>query len=302
MVHYPFIEIDLQNEDNPQTQQVLLVGFNKTVLEVGAATGYVTKELKKRGCRVTCIESDHKMALIAKRFCEEIIVEDVEEIDLGEVLSRKKFDVVLLGSILEHLREPEKVLKKLIKLLKPSGYVVATIPNIAHGSVRLSLLTGKFEYRSNGLLDRTHLRFFTRESMERMFRNVGLDIVEIRELKLDIFSAPNIKLKQDFPEVLVYSIRQDPEATVYEFVVKAKLLQGKTPSIIRKPKINPIDVLSEKILRGKAMEYELEKKESKITSLLQENMKLKNEINLIKSSLTWRALKKFSYLVDKLLP
>ena len=302
MVHYPFIEIDLQNEDNPQTQQVLLVGFNKTVLEVGAATGYVTKELKKRGCRVTCIESDHKMALIAKRFCEEIIVEDVEEIDLGEVLGRKKFDVVLLGSILEHLREPEKVLKKLIKLLKPSGYVVATIPNIAHGSVRLSLLTGKFEYRSNGLLDRTHLRFFTRESMERMFRNVGLDIVEIRELKLDIFSAPNIKLKQDFPEVLVYSIRQDPEATVYEFVVKAKLLQGKTPSIIRKPKINPIDVLSEKILRGKAMEYELEKKESKITSLLQENMKLKNEINLIKSSLTWRALKKFSYLVDKLLP
>jgi 2-polyprenyl-3-methyl-5-hydroxy-6-metoxy-1,4-benzoquinol methylase len=302
MVYYPFIEVDIQNENSPQTQQILLVGSNKKVLEIGPATGYVTKELQKRGCRVTCIESNQKMALIAKKFCEEMIIENVEQMNLSMILGKKKFDVILLGEILEHLIEPEKVLKKLTKFLKTSGYVVATIPNIAHGSVRLSLLMGKFEYVSSGLLDRTHLRFFTKRSMEKMFRNAGLEIIKVKSIKNDIFSVPNIKLRQEFPEVLIYSLRKDPEAEIYEFIVKAKPIQGKLSSITRKPEINPIDILRENIVKDEIMESELKKRRLKITKLQQENMKLKKEIKLIRSSFTWMVLSKFSYLVNELMP
>jgi len=243
-------EIDLTDENNVHTQQIRLVGSNRSVLEVGPARGYVTRELSKMGCRVTCIEINPEIASIAERFCEQMIVGDVEKIDLDETLQGKQFDVVLLGDILEHLREPQKVLKTLTKFLNPSGYVVATIPNVAHGSIRLLLLMGRFDYGPSGLLDSTHLRFFTRETMKELFRNAGLHIVEVKDIKCEIFSAPDIMLNpKDFPEELIDSIRQDPDATTYQFAVKAKPLSTEPPLVEARRFVDPIAGLREIIRR-----------------------------------------------------
>ena len=93
-----------------------------------------------------------------------------------EQIDNRKFDKVLLQDVLEHLRYPESVLKDCTRVLKPNGQVVVSVPNIANITVRLSLLFGKFEYTDRGILDKTHLRFFTQKTARRMLEECGYEI------------------------------------------------------------------------------------------------------------------------------
>src|SRR5918992_1179237 len=105
---------------------------------------------------------------------------DIEELVLEEVFPDQRFDVVVYGDVLEHLVDPEAVLLRTARILAPGGYVVASIPNVAHGSVRLSLMAGQFRYTDTGLLDRTHLRFFDEAGVEELFEGAGYAIREWR--------------------------------------------------------------------------------------------------------------------------
>src|SRR3990170_6784734 len=95
-------QVDLSAKNTSHAQLVLLTGRNKRVLEVGPATGYVTEVLRQRGCEVTAIEKDPAAAEIAAKFCERMVVGDVEEIDLGSAFAGERFDVVIFGDVLEH--------------------------------------------------------------------------------------------------------------------------------------------------------------------------------------------------------
>src|SRR5690606_18789217 len=106
-------------------------------------------------------------------------------------------------------------------LLRPGGYVVASIPNVAHGSVRLALLGGHFPYGEKGLLDRTHLRFYTRHTIEGLFANTGYAIRQLlrHEKALD---ASEIKFdKSAVPDEVYQSLVNDPDARTYQFIVAA---------------------------------------------------------------------------------
>jgi SAM-dependent methyltransferase len=81
--------------------------------------------------------------------------------------------------VLEHLKDPQRALRDINQQLKPGGIVLVSVPNIAHLWVRLRLLRGKFDYMDRGILDRTHLRFFTRVSLEALLREAGLDLVKL---------------------------------------------------------------------------------------------------------------------------
>lgn len=217
------IEVDLSNKNTSQTQIVLLAGRDREVLEVGPATGYVAKALHDRGCRVTGIEVDEEAAEVAAQFCERMIVGDIEEIDLEGLFPEQRFDVVVYGDVLEHLVDPETVLMRTARLLAPGGCVVASIPNVTHGSVRLSLMAGQFRYTDTGLLDRTHLRFFDRPGVEELFEAAGYTIREWRRVQLDIFQPPEVELlEDDFPPELIQTIRTSPEAFTYQYVVRAE--------------------------------------------------------------------------------
>src|SRR5438552_370565 len=146
-------EVDLSQTNSSHTQLILLTGLNKKVLEVGPATGYITEALSQRACRVTCIESDAAAAEVASRFCERMIVGNVEELDFSSVFGQERFDVVMFGDVLEHLLDPQAVLVKVVSLLNPDGYVLASIPNVAHASIVLNLMAGEFRYTDLGLLD-----------------------------------------------------------------------------------------------------------------------------------------------------
>jgi SAM-dependent methyltransferase len=192
-------------------------------LDIGAADGSVARILANRGCRVWGIEADEQTAIDAALVCEGVTIGDVEQLDLDTALSGARFDVVLLLDVLEHFREPLSILRRCVQLLAPGGQIIASIPNITHGAVRLSLLQGRFTYTDRGLLDRTHLRFFDREAIDTLFSAAHLDIQDRLRVVRGL-TETEIQIDLDaFPSGVVKDLAQDAESTTYQFVIVATL-------------------------------------------------------------------------------
>ena len=198
-----------------------LVGQGKTVLELGAASGHVTKALKALNNTVTAVERDARFSKNLSEIADDVIITDLDWLDLRERLSGKKFEVVLAGDVLEHCSKPELVLLQIHDLLTPDGYVVISLPNIAHGDVRLSLLTGTFDYSDTGLLDRTHLRFFTRSSIHTFLSQSHFQVDAIFGSTASIGTTEFGPPKAGVPAEAIEFVQKDPDALVYQFIVKA---------------------------------------------------------------------------------
>jgi 2-polyprenyl-3-methyl-5-hydroxy-6-metoxy-1,4-benzoquinol methylase len=242
-------DIDLSNKNMSQTLIIDMVGGNKRVLEVGCAAGAVSQALRERGCRVVGVEIDAELASSAKEYCEEVILGDAEELDLESIIGDRTFDVAIFGDVLEHLKDPLRMLSRTRAWLDTEGYVVASLPNIAHGAVRLSMLQGRFQYTAEGLLDETHLRFFTRDTIREVFHEAGFALVETQRTELGVFETEIPLRREDFsPEVLA-DIEADPDVTTYQFVTKAVLDNG----------VAAIGVLHEREQAQRAAMFELER-------------------------------------------
>lgn len=227
---YPLL-VDLSEkdlDDNSSLKKMLrLIGDNKRVIDFGCATGYFARLLCNRGCEVIGVEVNPKAAKIAEKYCQEVIVADLDFVCLSEICSEKllsnKFDVAVFGDVLEHLRNPWKVLTETRSLLKPQGFVIASIPNIAHGAIRLALLQGNFEYKQLGILDNTHLRFFTHKTIKQLFEDSGYLIDVIEQTKLGIYShselIPAIE-KNNFDTNITQEVEQDEYADTLQFIVR----------------------------------------------------------------------------------
>jgi 2-polyprenyl-3-methyl-5-hydroxy-6-metoxy-1,4-benzoquinol methylase len=212
--------IDL-NADTSHAQMVDLVGHNKRVLDVGCADGSMARVLVERGCTVSGVELDEEAAERARGVLETTVVGDLERLDLSAEFAQASFDVVVFGDVLEHLRDPLRSLRQAKELLAPGGSVVISVPNVAHGAVRLALLKGAWDYTRVGLLDETHLRFFTRDSLGALLDRAGFAMTDLRRTTAGIFETELELDRNDFPPELVDEILRDPEATTYQFVVRA---------------------------------------------------------------------------------
>jgi O-antigen biosynthesis protein len=213
--------IDLENTNTSHALIVEFVGRGKRVLDVGCAAGELARVLVERGCAVTGIEIDPEAAHQAEEHCERVVVGDVEELDLSELLGDEAFDVIVFGDTLEHLKDPLRTLDRLKPFLRSEGYVVASIPNVAHGSVRLALIQGKFRYSPLGLLDNTHLRFFTRESVEQLFEDAGFLITGLKRTLRGIFDT-EIEIEEALiPDEVLELVQADLESSTYQFVLAA---------------------------------------------------------------------------------
>ncbi|MBV9283543.1 MAG: methyltransferase domain-containing protein [Acidimicrobiia bacterium] len=213
--------VDLSNRNNSHTFTVEMVGANKRVLEFGCASGFVSQALRERGCQVVGVEIDPDFASQAKEFCEDVIIGDAEQLDLETLLEGQRFEVAIFGDVLEHMHDPLRMLQRVRNWLVPEGYAVASLPNVAHGAVRLALLQGHFDYRAEGLLDETHLRFFTHDTIKDLFHRAGFVLVETRRTHVGIFESEIPLRREDFDPEVVAGIEADPEATTYQYVVKA---------------------------------------------------------------------------------
>jgi 2-polyprenyl-3-methyl-5-hydroxy-6-metoxy-1,4-benzoquinol methylase len=153
------------------------VGTGKRVLDVGCSSGYLAEPLSKRGNTIVGLELDPGAAREAERWCERVVVGDVETLELP--FEPASFDVVLCGDVLEHLRDPGAALARLRPFLRPGGRLVASTPNIANWAMRLSLLAGRWRYTDRGLLDRTHTHLFTRATLVEAVRAAGYRVERV---------------------------------------------------------------------------------------------------------------------------
>lgn len=147
------------------------------VLELGCANGALAAALKARQqCHVTGVEHSSAAAEHARTRLDLVLEADCESLDLDAHFRPEQFDCLIAADVLEHLREPEALLRRLQPYLTPEAAIVISIPNVRHGGVLRSTAEGYWSYQEEGILDRTHLRFFTRREIELMFVRLGFEI------------------------------------------------------------------------------------------------------------------------------
>jgi 2-polyprenyl-3-methyl-5-hydroxy-6-metoxy-1,4-benzoquinol methylase len=211
--------------DSPGSTHELVVGLvpaGSHVLEFGCSSGYMSAVLKERlGCTVVGIEVDQEAAEMASKVADRVIAGDAESLNLEELLEGERFGAVLFADVLEHLKQPGMLLRRIRPFLTDDAVIVASLPNVAHGSLRLALLGGEFRYRETGLLDQTHLRFFTRASIQDLFEESGYVVTQWQRQRVDIDAAEIALPPGGVPEEVRVWLASDPEATTYQFVVRA---------------------------------------------------------------------------------
>lgn len=212
--------VNLDHRNKSQTLTALLVGEDRTVLDVGCATGYLAEALTARGCVVSGLEVDPEAAELARPKLQTLVVADLETTPLADAFAGTSFERIVFADVLEHLQDPAAALRSALQILAPDGEIVISIPNVAHGSLRLALLEGRWTYRELGLLDRTHLRFFTLEGLVDMLASAGLTILEAWSTTADVL-ATEIDIAPDaLPDGLIDWVRHQPHALDYQFVVR----------------------------------------------------------------------------------
>jgi len=156
------------------------------IVEYGCGTGKLGEAFKSRSpkCRYVGIELNREVAEMARARLDVVHHGDewTEFATLG--LAPQSVDCLVYGDVLEHMADPWSALKRHSAWLRVSGMVAACIPNIEHWSILLRLIEGRWGYEDHGLLDRTHLRFFTIDTIKQMFAGAGLRIVSIRSRRI----------------------------------------------------------------------------------------------------------------------
>jgi O-antigen biosynthesis protein len=166
-----------RNTHRSGTHEVILRNIPPAsrVLDVGCATGYIGGALRKCGCRVWGLDRDAAAVSVARGWYEKVFVIDLDQCD-ALPWPERFFDVVLAADVVEHLREPRRAVQMLARYIGSRGRLIVSVPNVAHLSVRLPLLLGHFTYRRVGILDETHLRFFTFKTARELVEASGLDV------------------------------------------------------------------------------------------------------------------------------
>jgi O-antigen biosynthesis protein len=290
-------------DDSPESTHNLVVGLvpeRSSVLEFGCATGYMSEVLvERRGARVTGVELDGEAAAAASPHCERMIVGDAETLDFHEHFGDERFDVILFADVLEHLSDPAEVLRRVRPFVAEEGAIVASIPNIAHISVRLALLGGEFRYRELGLLDDTHLRFFTRESIVDLFESSGFVVSVWLRRRIDAEDA-EISPPPSIPEDVRSWLGSDPELTTYQFVVRAVPSEAASQLAELRERLREAEVDSERLteleddFENASRELELLRRahEAQERHLISERLTFaqlfENEIEPLREEVEWR--------------
>lgn len=173
------------------THQIIkqLVSFGKTVLDIGCNNGYLGKFIN-HGNIFYGLDNSKESVSKAKTKYQKAINYDLNSVK--KLPWNIKFDIIIFADVLEHLIDPEKTLKFFINhYLKRGGEIIISLPNIANWEIRLNLILGRFEYRDCGILDKTHLHFYTFKSAGEMAISLGLKIN--KEIGTSLFFGGVIK-------------------------------------------------------------------------------------------------------------
>lgn len=199
-----------------------MVGKDRHILELGPGPGAITRILKENACLITALEVDPKAIDLVSQYCEQVYRCDLNDPAWPDTLPEgSKFDAIVAGDVLEHLYDPWSTVSKLQTLLKPEGFLVISLPHIAHSAIVACLLAERFDYQPWGLLDRTHIRFFGMHNIQALFNEAGFKIIEVdfvvRYPEQTEFAPYWRRLSPEAQQ----SLKTNPFGNVYQAVIKA---------------------------------------------------------------------------------
>lgn len=242
MSNYSDSSFDANSANTSWYKVFNLIAKKTRVLDVGCSSGNFGVELiNRKGCTVDGIELDPADAKSAAKKLGKVWVLNIEHDSLDDIPA-KSYDVIYFGDVIEHLVDPVASLKRVQGLLKEGGHVVFSIPNMGHVGVRLALLNGNFDYTETGLLDKTHLHFYTEQEVNRVFGEAGFHIDSLDFVRKDY---PKDLLREQLngyglePNEVFFDKMKATNASAFQFVGSA------APAKITKhalPEFGPIDL------------------------------------------------------------
>ncbi len=192
------------------------IGRPLRVLDVGCGIGLNGAAAKRKGAHVTGIELSPSALAEARERLDEVLAIDIAS-DVSP-LDGRSFDLMLFGDVLEHLTDPAAALERLLPYLDDGGHVIVSLPNVAAWTNRLSLLRGRWDYRESGILDDSHLRFFTLASSLRLLEAAGLEVLRTAQNPMLVRAA------RDW--IARAMLRDDSPPTALRDALSYKLYQG----------------------------------------------------------------------------
>lgn len=180
-------DVSFDSEYHQSERKEIASFFNEspgTVLDIGCGGGGTGKLIKQKfpSSRVIGIELNPHAAEHARQYLDQVICEDIDTLDLTQQIGSTRVDAVLLLDVLEHLYNPWKALVRVRGWLDEGTRVLASVPNIRNLANLDQLAAGHWTYGPNGVLDITHVRFFTRESLRQLFEETGYHVHEMTPL------------------------------------------------------------------------------------------------------------------------
>ena len=201
--------------------QALVPMEARRILDVGCGGGALGAALKERQeCEVWGVEYVPEVARDASSVLDRVVVGRLEDSNVVDEIPEGYFEAIIFADVLEHLREPELLLARLKRCLSPDGIVVVSIPNVRHWSVLKGLLEGHWNYEDAGILDRTHLRFFTGSSLVTMFQEAGYEIGNVSGMALADCQLPP-GLAEALREFDIDTRTLAQESQVYQYLATA---------------------------------------------------------------------------------
>jgi GT2 family glycosyltransferase/2-polyprenyl-3-methyl-5-hydroxy-6-metoxy-1,4-benzoquinol methylase/glycosyltransferase involved in cell wall biosynthesis len=199
-----------------------LIQPGQNLLDLGMGSGALGRFLRDhKGTVSDGVTLNEQEAALAADAYRQTVVTDLDTADLSVLFPHQRYDGIVCADVFEHLKSPERLLTQLPPLLSPGGRLISSIPNAAYGGLIAELLAGEFKYRPEGLLDETHLRFFTLCSIQRWLARHGWQLEAVHRIVRPL-SESEFKQRIDAlpPAVASYLVTR-PDAWVYQYVVVA---------------------------------------------------------------------------------
>lgn len=196
-----------------------LIPSGGRVLDLGCGSGALGQHLgAERSCTCDGVTLSRAEAEHARPHYRRIEVADLETVNLPQLFAGQLYDAIVCADVLEHLRHPERILQACRTLLAPEGRLLISVPNAAYAGLTLDLMHGEFRYRPEGLLDNTHLRFFTRRSLHRFLQENGWVADTLQAIRRELWDSEFERTPDSLPPAVTRYLLSLPDALSYQFV------------------------------------------------------------------------------------
>lgn len=210
---------------NERTSLSVLAGHVRAqahILDLGCGSGALGAFLAEhKQCVCDGVTLSQEEARHAAPFYRHVHVADLEDCDLDQLFGDARYDYIVCADVLEHLRQPERILAACRKRLTPEGRLLISVPNAGYSGLVAELLHGEFRYREEGLLDRTHLRFFTRRSLSRFLAEQGWQVDDIDTIERALPESEFRVAYDSLPPAVARHLLATPDALAYQFIASA---------------------------------------------------------------------------------